>query len=56
MPEVDAVVGTTAYDAICDVIDKSLAGDRVQAFESVDRLPLCGYPEGDDNGRLHQLS
>lgn len=33
-------MGTTAYDAICDVIEKSLAGERVQAFESVDRLPL----------------
>lgn len=40
LPEVDAVLGTTAYDAICDVIEKSLAGERVQAFESVDRLPL----------------
>lgn len=40
LPEVDAVIGTTAYDAICDVIDQSLEGERVQAFESVDRLPL----------------
>ena len=40
LPEVDAVVGTTAYDAICEVIDQSLAGERVQAFESTDRLPL----------------
>ena len=40
LPEVDAVVGTTAYDTICEVIDKSLAGERVQSFESTDRLPL----------------
>lgn len=40
LPEVDAVIGTTAYDAICDVIDKSLSGERVQAFESIDRLPI----------------
>ena len=40
LPEVDAVVGTTAYDAICEVIDQSLAGERVQAFESTERLPL----------------
>ena len=40
LPEVDGVIGTTAYDAVCDVIDRSLAGERVQAFESVDRLPL----------------
>ena len=40
LPEVDGVIGTTAYDAVCDVIDRSLAGERIQAFESVDRLPL----------------
>lgn len=40
LPEVDGVVGTTAYDEICDVIDKCLEGERVQAFEPVDRLPL----------------
>lgn len=40
LPEVDAVIGTTAYDAICDVIDKTLQGERVQAFESIDRLPI----------------
>lgn len=40
LPEVDAVVGTTAYDTICEVIDKSLEGERVQSFESADRLPL----------------
>ena len=40
LPEVDAVVGTTAYDTICGVIDKSLVGERVRSFESTDRLPL----------------
>lgn len=40
LPEVDAVIGTTAYDAICDVIEQSLAGERVKAFESIDRLPI----------------
>lgn len=40
LPEVDAVVGTTAYDRICGVIDRSLDGERVQSFESIDRLPL----------------
>ena len=40
IPEVDAVIGTTAYDAICDVIDQSLQGEKVQAFESIDRLPI----------------
>lgn len=40
LPEVDAVIGTTAYDAICDVIEQSLEGERVKAFESIDRLPI----------------
>ena len=40
LPEVDAVIGTTAYDAICEVIDQSLQGERVQAFESINRLPI----------------
>ena len=40
LPEVDAVVGTTAYDTICGVIDKSLVGERVRSFESTDRLPV----------------
>lgn len=40
LPEVDAVIGTTAYDTICDVIEQSLLGERVQSFESIDRLPL----------------
>lgn len=40
LPEVDAVIGTTAYDAVCDVIDRSLLGERVQAFESINRLPV----------------
>lgn len=40
LPEVDAVIGTTAYDTICQVIEKSIQGERVQAFESVDRLPI----------------
>lgn len=40
LPEVDAVIGTTAYDAICEVIDQSLLGERIKAFESIDRLPI----------------
>ncbi len=40
LPEVDAVVGTSAYDTICDVIDETLTGKRVQSFTPADRLPL----------------
>ncbi len=39
IPEVDAVVGTTAYDRICQVIEEAGQGKRPRAFESIDRLP-----------------
>ena len=39
IPEVDAVLGTTAYDRICQVIDEATEGKRPMAFESIDRLP-----------------
>lgn len=38
IPEVDAIVGTTAYDGIGRVIDEVLAGGSVQKLEPVDRL------------------
>lgn len=44
------------WNAICDVIEKSLAGERVQAFESVDRLPLVDTRRVMTTGRLYQLS
>ena len=40
IPEVDAVIGTTAYDDIASVIDEVLKGGNVHRLESVDRLPL----------------
>ena len=39
IPEVDAVLGTAAYDQILDVVDKSLQGVQAMAFEDVDSLP-----------------
>ena len=38
IPEVDAVVGTTAYDAIAVVLEKVLEGERVEEFRPQDRL------------------
>ena len=38
IPEVDAVVGTTAYDAIAEVLEKVLAGERVEKYDALDRL------------------
>ena len=39
IPEVDAVVGTTAYDEIASVLEEVLEGRNVHRLESVDRLP-----------------
>ncbi len=40
MPEVDACVGTTAYDEIARVIKETLEGKKEMCFADVDRL--CG--------------
>lgn len=44
LPEVDAIVGTTAYDAIREVIDSALAGKREEVLEKLDRIAL---PDGE---------
>lgn len=38
IPEIDAVVGTTAFDKICDALDAVLDGKCFRAYEDVDRL------------------
>lgn len=40
IPEVDAVLGTTAYDKILDAIDEALAGKHTVTTEDLDALPL----------------
>ncbi|MCD8014216.1 MAG: 30S ribosomal protein S12 methylthiotransferase RimO [Lachnospiraceae bacterium] len=40
LPEVDAVLGTTAWDKISGAIEKALAGDRSMKMEPLDRLPI----------------
>jgi ribosomal protein S12 methylthiotransferase len=40
IPEVDAVLGTTSYDKIVEVIDEALAGHGHVELENVDALPL----------------
>lgn len=40
IPEVDAILGTTAYDKILDAIDKALAGQVSIEMTEVDALPL----------------
>ena len=38
LPEIDAIVGTTAFDKICDVIDSVLEKKAQNEFEHIDRL------------------
>ena len=44
LPEVDAVIGTTAYDRIAEVIQDALRGEHGQAMDDLGRLAL---PQGD---------
>ena len=39
MPEVDAIVGTTAYDRLATAIEKALGGEAPELFEDLNRLP-----------------
>ena len=40
IPEVDAVIGTTSYDKILDVMDEVLAGEQSLLIESPDHNPV----------------
>lgn len=40
IPQVDAIVGTTAIDAIVDVLDEVLKGQKQNHIEDINRLPL----------------
>ena len=39
IPEVDAVLGTSSFDAILDAVEKALDGKKPKIFEDLDRLP-----------------
>ena len=41
LPEVDAVVGTTAYDAIREVVEKALAGEQVCKLDDLKKIALA---------------
>lgn len=45
IPEVDAIVGTTAIDAIISALDKAIAGQRQRYFEDIDRLTSSIYEQ-----------
>ncbi len=38
MPEIDAIVGTTAFDEICNVIDNALGGKCAGEFKDINRM------------------
>lgn len=38
LPEIDAIVGTTAFDKICDVVDDVLADKKHNELESVNKM------------------
>lgn len=40
IPEVDEVLGTTAYDQILDAVDRGLAGEHTVMLSDLDALPL----------------
>ncbi len=39
IPEIDAVLGTTSYDAIVDAVNAALKGKSFEHYESIDYLP-----------------
>lgn len=39
LPEVDAVLGTSSYDAILEAVEGALKGTKPQVFKELDRLP-----------------
>ena len=42
IPEVDAVLGTTAFDDILEALEKALQGSGVEEFKDINYLPLVG--------------
>lgn len=45
IPEVDAIVGTTAIDAIVSALDNAIAGQGQRYFEDIDRLTSSIYKQ-----------
>lgn len=39
IPEVDAVIGTSSYDAIAEAVEQALEGKKPQVFKGLNRLP-----------------
>lgn len=45
IPEVDAIVGTTGYEKIAEVIEEVLKGMKAESFEDVNYLPKEGHAD-----------
>lgn len=41
IPEVDAVLGTTSYEKICDAVEEALQGHITEVYDDVNYLPLA---------------
>lgn len=39
IPEVDAILGTSAYDGILQAVEEALGGQKYMEFQDIDRLP-----------------
>lgn len=42
IPEVDGIVGTSAYDEILKIVNEALMGEKSEGFEDLKRLPKVG--------------
>ena len=42
IPQVDSILGTTAFDEIIDAIEKVLAGQKRNYLEDIDAVPIAG--------------
>ena len=40
IPEVDAVLGTSSYEAICEAVDEALEGHVTEKYEDINYLPV----------------
>lgn len=45
IPEVDAIVGTTGYEKIAEIVEEVLKGTKTESFEDLDYLPKEGHAE-----------
>lgn len=53
--EVDAVIGTTSYQHIAEVVAEVLEGQKVKQFDDLQAMPGSGCSAYHDNRRIQQL-